>query len=83
MLGAQGYFLGCQLGARGCLASPLSCDFNMIKSYTHDCLISSLLITPPVFSSPTHNREPYDTLQSDTVAIDPSVEAVSYLLSNR
>ena len=28
--------LGCQLGARWCLASSLTCDFNMIKNYTHD-----------------------------------------------
>ena len=26
------------------------------------------------YTPPTHNREPYDTLLSDTMAIDPSVE---------
>ena len=31
-----GVLLGCQLGARWCLASSLTCDFNMIKNYTHD-----------------------------------------------
>ena len=31
--------IGCQLGARWCLASSLTCDFNMIKNYTHDWLL--------------------------------------------
>ena len=34
-----GVLLGCQLGARWCLASSLTCDFNMIKNYTHDWLL--------------------------------------------
>ena len=36
---ALGVLLGCQLGARWCLASSLTCDFNMIKNYTHDWLL--------------------------------------------
>ena len=34
-----GVLLGCQIGARWCLASSLTCDFNMIKNYTHDWLL--------------------------------------------
>ena len=42
----------CQLGTRWCLASSLSCDFNMIKNCTHVWLLSSLLITPPRCRAP-------------------------------
>ena len=30
---------------------------------------------------PTHNREPYDTLLSDTMAIDPSVEPMPLFIT--
>ena len=36
---------------------------------------SHVFTDPPVCSPlPTHNREPYNTLLSDTIASDPSVE---------
>ena len=45
--------LGCQLGARWCLASSLTCDFNMIKNYTHDWL---LLVAAYHASSPDSGK---------------------------
>ena len=36
------------LGTRECLASSLSCDFNMIKSNPHDYVSRWLLISPPI-----------------------------------
>ena len=38
----------------------------------HSFLFS--LSLSPCFSPPTHNREPYDTQLSDTIATHPSVE---------
>ena len=46
------------------------------KSLSAECKAAccQMQASRPCVSQPTHNREPYDTLLSDTVATDPSVE---------